>query len=1092
MIFIYISNKNYTIKMGQYIKPISTNFLNLSGGTVTGDTYFTQSLSATTIISGTTNLYDIFNVKGEGGSTIHIQPGLNTYTAGTTNSPSINISSATLNQLTVSGESSLGVVSATTIADIQHIDFDTNISIPSPIAGRVYYDKIEESLSYFPYTDNMDVILNIGQEELVKVYNNSGNIIYNGQACHINGSEITSGTPTVVLADASNNSIAVVSGIATHDIPNNEHGFITKIGIVRNLSITGITPGTEIYLSDTNPGEFTYSIDDIEITSRTCKIGIVITTGNTISKILVDIDAENVEYYLTNKERNLSELNNSSTGIIKFSWLSANTYDNSKFDLGPIKGWIVDNTTDSTNPTARYINYEGSNLSNPSGITLTYLSGHPVTYIGISGNTTADIVQSIAPFISAQWRDIIKLGVVVHSNNVSIITTNIQPNIDINPILQFYDLAGGLGKFNMNTLDGNEGNVFSSNGANLKVNKTSGRIFSIGSNYLIDPKNPHIKDTASGTSITFRYRLQNSTEYPDTTNVDPNNYDNNGTLTSVPLDKYTIQRAAIFESNLIRWQYGQNLYDSIDDAEAEIPTENFISEPNIFGNGLVRAFVIVKQGTTDLTNSKLAKFVTCGKWGLATETIPGNVHRREILNSSSTGLREGGMMTTGSSLTFNVLAGSGIIINNNDSNNPVFQEIIWSAKTGNTLTYLTGDVATFIMIDNTGEIIQFPFSSSPTQSDKRNKIFLGVVAHSNRSYITNIYNYPIHFISPVNQHEDLTNSIGPFNISGNFISGITGTIQLQKTLGTSYMYGSNFQIDNTSPSTIINPPISGASTPDYQLVYAKGTTIMGMSGYSIDITNYNPNGTANIVPLTNKYFTTHRIWILPIKNLLVFQYGQTEYKTMADAINSLDAENYIAPPSLNSFGYLLSILITQEGTIDLTDTITSKIIPQSKFAGTGGGGGMVLETLQTVYNNSLQPEILTDGTRGAVDFRVGSGSDSDNVLTIQNSVGNINAVFKGNGYLSATTISGGIIVSGNTNLYNIFSQTGHTHSITDVNNLSNSLDTKANLSGATFSGQISALIISATTLSASTIYSATTNLYNIFISDGDIIDGGIF
>lgn len=42
--------------MGIYIFPKSTNFLNLSGGTVTGGTYFSPTLSATTLYSGSTEL----------------------------------------------------------------------------------------------------------------------------------------------------------------------------------------------------------------------------------------------------------------------------------------------------------------------------------------------------------------------------------------------------------------------------------------------------------------------------------------------------------------------------------------------------------------------------------------------------------------------------------------------------------------------------------------------------------------------------------------------------------------------------------------------------------------------------------------------------------------------------------------------------------------------------------------------------------------------------------------------------------------------------------------------------------------------------
>jgi len=50
-----------------YFTPLKRVFLNLSGGTVTGNTLFTQSVSADTIYSGATNLYDIFAGIGQGG-----------------------------------------------------------------------------------------------------------------------------------------------------------------------------------------------------------------------------------------------------------------------------------------------------------------------------------------------------------------------------------------------------------------------------------------------------------------------------------------------------------------------------------------------------------------------------------------------------------------------------------------------------------------------------------------------------------------------------------------------------------------------------------------------------------------------------------------------------------------------------------------------------------------------------------------------------------------------------------------------------------------------------------------------------------------
>ena len=88
---------------------IGGNFLNLSGGTVTGDTIFTGNLSsnvfsAQTFISGSTNLYDIFSSS----NSIAIQPGTNITTGGSVNSPIINlIASPSVNNFTASGNTLL-------------------------------------------------------------------------------------------------------------------------------------------------------------------------------------------------------------------------------------------------------------------------------------------------------------------------------------------------------------------------------------------------------------------------------------------------------------------------------------------------------------------------------------------------------------------------------------------------------------------------------------------------------------------------------------------------------------------------------------------------------------------------------------------------------------------------------------------------------------------------------------------------------------------------------------------------------------------------------------------------------------------------
>ncbi|NIP30405.1 MAG: hypothetical protein GTN59_07545, partial [Candidatus Dadabacteria bacterium] len=80
----------------------------------------------------------------------------------------------------------------------------------------------------------------------------------------------------------------------------------------------------------------------------------------------------------------------------------------------------------------------------------------------------------------------------------------------------------------------------------------------------------------------------------------------------------------------------------------------------------------------------------------------------------------------------------------------------------------------------------------------------------------------------------------------------------------------------------------------------------------------------------------------------------------------------------------------------------------------------------TAYNNSTSPEIITDTTRNAVDFRIGTGTDSDDLVTFQQTDGTINAWVNGLGDSSfnsvlSNTFSGGTFYGDGSNLSGISS-----------------------------------------------------------------------
>jgi len=494
-------------------------------------------------------------------------------------------------------------ISAQTIYNIDNMYFITGNTANTFIAGNLYYNNYENSLTYNPYTVNMDVAINIGQENLIRVYNNTGSKINNGQVCHINGT--TDGTPTITLATGNiiyDNS--EISGVATHDIQNESFGFITNFGIVRNLNITGTTPGSIIYLSDKIVGGFEYDINNINIGTRINKIGLIINTGATTGKILVDIRNENIILSSTDRELNALNGNNSSTGLIEFGGLTFSGTSATTFEIGSIKAWFVDNTTTPLTPIKTYKEFSAT-----TGNTLPDILSQNVTYVAI--DIDGVIHKSPTRFTSTQQRDWINLGVIVHSNRIYINAVNNQPISITSPLSQLVDLIECIGVFNIS------GNLFSANGTNLNIDKSIGSIFKLGSNFIYDKKDPHtITLPALTAPSNIRYRLQNSYEYADTNTVDPGYYDVDGVRTALSNNnKWTIQRIYLFQSNLVRIQYGQYEYDTKAEAIQGIYTEKFIVEQNLLENGLLRGLLIIKANTTNLANTDFAIFIEASKFG---------------------------------------------------------------------------------------------------------------------------------------------------------------------------------------------------------------------------------------------------------------------------------------------------------------------------------------------------------------------------------------------------------------------------------------------------------------------------------------------
>ena len=169
---------------------------------------------------------------------------------------------------------------------------------PNNVAGTLFFDSDhQKALSVNMSTrenPNPDVTLNIGQEIFVYVHNLTGAQINNGDAVYISGTAHGK-HPQVSLARADMSSTGNPTGLATMDIPDGGHGWVTRYGIVRDINTSGISAGSTLYLSADSAGKWTDQAVTVD-TGYPFHIGRVLTSDSNVGTILVDGFSEHYEY----------------------------------------------------------------------------------------------------------------------------------------------------------------------------------------------------------------------------------------------------------------------------------------------------------------------------------------------------------------------------------------------------------------------------------------------------------------------------------------------------------------------------------------------------------------------------------------------------------------------------------------------------------------------------------------------------------------------------------------------------------------------------------------------------------------------------
>jgi len=303
---------------------------------------------------------------------------------------------------------------------------------------------------------------------------------------------------------------------------------------------------------------------------------------------------------------------NDTTGILFGGVLSA-TIGGATFSVTAGIGQIVTQTASIAGVVTTVTNVTWSAVV---GAAITNIATSQFTYVLV--NSSGTVIQQTTPFTDAQYKTHIIIGILCHIDFTSVnLVTNSQ-NVAYEDPHRLVELISAFGPIKKSGLN------IGPNGANLRVNRTSGEAFKIGANYTTDQFEPDVAIISAKTpaklcraygnnSVGFTFDTFGGLFYDD---IDRNQYFNptTGVLETVGGSKWTIQRLFFFPNNPddIICYYGVQTYNQFSEARANLEFETFDEATITAENAVFLGFLFVRHNATALNDPTQAAFLQSG------------------------------------------------------------------------------------------------------------------------------------------------------------------------------------------------------------------------------------------------------------------------------------------------------------------------------------------------------------------------------------------------------------------------------------------------------------------------------------------------
>lgn len=184
------------------------------------------------------------------------------------------------------------------------------------------------------------VVLQVGQEQVARVLNNSGSILTEAGYQAVKISSAQGQRLAVTLAQANNEANSTDTlGLVTENIANNQEGFVTTSGLIRQIDTTGDlqsevwVDGDILYLSPTVPGGVT-KVKPLA-PQQTVIVGFVVYAHKNNGKIFVKVD----NGYELDELHNVRITSVQNNNVLKYN-SSLSVWEN----VAPSTTWVTEGT----------------------------------------------------------------------------------------------------------------------------------------------------------------------------------------------------------------------------------------------------------------------------------------------------------------------------------------------------------------------------------------------------------------------------------------------------------------------------------------------------------------------------------------------------------------------------------------------------------------------------------------------------------------------------------------------------------------------------------------------------------------------------